>query len=140
MSAPPRMHHKRRAILARVRDEADFVLLSGNTCKWAKREGFLTEAGKLTDAGAVALADAEIDPAWREAMELLTKLRGKTLCREFSQLPEAQADGFLYFTEPDHKAFPGGAARILIAEGHLVPREDGLFAGISQTFEVASHG
>src|SRR5690606_24232145 len=100
----------------------------------AARQGYLTDGGKLNDAGLAALADAEIDPEWRLAMEMLPKLRGKTLCRQFSQLPEAQADGSIYFIEPDHKIFPGPQARILIAEGHLIPHEDGLFAGMSQTF------
>lgn len=139
MSKEPRMHHFRRAWLDRLKIEPVAAKPVSDVKKWALRSGYVEERDGLlhiTSAGDAALADAKIDPDKKLALELLPKLRGKTLCRQTSGIPEARSDGFVYFTEPDHKVFPTVCARILIDEGYLTPHEDGLFAGISQTFEV----
>lgn len=138
-SPMPRMHVARRRFLALLRDDASFKPGKSETLKWAEIQGFVAD-GAITATGRIALADAEIDPDHKSAAALLPKLAGKTLCRQSSNQPEAQFDGFVYFTEPDHKVIPAVVARILIDEGHMTAQEDGLFAGISQTFVVAAHG
>lgn len=75
------------------------------------------------------------------AKKALARLRsGKTLCRTSSDSEEAVTKGlgFVFFTEPDHKAFPPASAVLLIKGGFVIPQEDGLLPGISQTFRPAA--
>jgi hypothetical protein len=142
MSEPARrMHISRRKLLAGFRDNPVFEPKRSSSLKWLISMGYV-EQGKITPAGREALAYAEIDPEEREALRLLPKLKGKTVCRQVLT-PEAEGtgpgDGFSYFTEPDHKFLSAPLARLLISTGRLVPQEDGLFPGMSQTFRVASH-
>lgn len=77
------------------------------------------------------------------AKKALARLRtGKVLCRTSSDSDEAitKGAGFLFFTEPDHRAFPPASAVLLIKGGFVTPQEDGLLPGISQTFMVAENG
>lgn len=76
------------------------------------------------------------------AKRALERLKaGRTLCRTSSDTDEAviKGGGFIWFTEPDHKPFPPASAVLLLKEGYLTPQNDGLLAGISQTFTVAEN-
>ena len=61
---------------------------------------------------------------------------GRVLCRTSSDTDEAltKGGGFLWFTEPDHKAFPPASAVLLLNGGFLIANDDGLLDGVSQTF------
>lgn len=76
------------------------------------------------------------------AKKLLTRLEaGRTLCRTCADTDEAltKGGGYLYFTSPDNKKASPASSKMLIEKGFVKPRGDGLFADVSQTFEVAEH-
>lgn len=142
------MSFPRRQFLAALRERPAEKSAKNLVARWAVGEGFAIEItqGRLskftiTEAGRAAIADAELSPEERAAIKQLPRLAKRLLCREHSATEEAadRGGGFVYFTEPDHKPFPTGAARLLIEKGYVQPREDGLFVGMSQTFEVVSH-
>lgn len=73
------------------------------------------------------------------AQKALARLNGGFyLVRTSSSTEEAAAKGggYLYTMEPGGKPFPTKSASILIESGALVPREDGLMPGMSQTFSI----
>lgn len=76
------------------------------------------------------------------ALKLLARLEaGQTLCRTSADTDEAvkKGGGYLYFTSPDNKRASPASSKMLIDRGYLRPVGDGLFAEVSQTFEVARH-
>jgi hypothetical protein len=113
--------------------------------KWAKVNGFVAPVSdgfySITAAGRGALTDADTDPALKQARTVLRRRKAKALCRQASDTEEAmqRGGGYLYFTEPDHRPFPPAGGRLLIDAGDVTPLDDGLFAGMSQTFEVPCH-
>ncbi len=139
------MSFPRRKLLADLRIKPREMSSKYKPLIWALREGYAIASGGryfITPAGAQALAEAEMDPSLRQALKLLPRLVGKTLCRTASADTEAveRGGGYLYFTRPDNRPFPPTAGRLLIEQGHLVPLDDGLLAGVSQSFMVAPRG
>lgn len=67
---------------------------------------------------------------------------GATLVRQASQSDEAiqKGGGYIYFTLPDGRAVGAVSGRWLIERGYVSPAGDDLFAGGSQTYQVARHG
>lgn len=120
-------------IADRPRDVAE-LSIKYPPLKWALEAGYVRTAGskyELSQSGIAVLADSGLGVAGKAAMRALAKLKGgRILCRQFQPL----ASGFDYFTEPDHKPFPELSAEYLIKNRLVRPQEDGLFAGISQTF------
>jgi hypothetical protein len=113
--------------------------------RWAFERGLVRQQGDLyvlTPEGSAKLSYHHMDAGLKKAIRVLPALAGKTLVRTASDAEEAVnvGGGYLYHTEPDHKPFPPGAARTLIANGLLVGRKDGLLDGIAQTFRLPSAG
>lgn len=76
------------------------------------------------------------------AKRLLARLAdGRKLCRTAADTEEATAKGggYLYFTAPDNRRASPASSKLLIETGAVVPLNDGLFDGSSQTFVVARH-
>ena len=76
------------------------------------------------------------------AKKLLARLEaGRRLCRTSADTDEAvsKGGGYLYFTSPDNKKASPASSKMLIERGFVRPVGDGLFAEVSQTFEVAHH-
>lgn len=74
------------------------------------------------------------------AQKAYARLRpGVVLCRTSADSDEAvlKGGGFLYTTEPGGKKFPTASAKLLIDNGLVASRHDGLLDEIAQTFEVA---
>lgn len=77
------------------------------------------------------------------AKKLLARLEaGRRLCRTSADTEEAtgKGGGYLYFTAPDNKRASPASSKMLIERGFVRPVGDGLFAEVSQTFEVVRHG
>lgn len=111
---------------------------------WAIECGYATVVGDslhITASGIAAIEYEELPVEAKAAQKLLPRLKNKALVRSASSTEEARQEGggYLYFTEPDHRPFPTISARVLIERGWLEPAEDGLFAGMSQTFRVPRH-
>lgn len=111
--------------------------------RWAAERGLVRREQELfaiTPEGLAKLSYAEMDAGLKRALRVMPKLVGKILVRTASDSDEAVnvGGGYLYHTEPDHRPFPPGAARALIANGLVVGRKDGLLEGVSQTFRLAS--
>jgi hypothetical protein len=108
--------------------------------RWAFERGLVRKEQDLfaiTPEGLAKLSYSEMDAGLKRAIRVMPTLVGKILVRTASEAEEAVVGGgYLYHTEPDHKPFPPGAARALIANGLVVGRKDGLLEGIAQTFRL----
>lgn len=76
------------------------------------------------------------------ARKLLARIEaGRLLCRTASSTEEAteKGGGYSYFTTPDNKKASPASAKMLIDRGLVRPRGDGLFDGVSQTYEAVKN-
>lgn len=76
------------------------------------------------------------------AKKLLARIEaGARLCRTAADTDEAvsKGGGYLYFTAPDNRKASPASSKLLIEAGAVVPVNDGLFEGSSQTFVAAAH-
>ncbi len=76
------------------------------------------------------------------AKRLLARLQsGQVLCRTSADTDEAvtKGGGYLYFTTPDNRKASPASSKLLIDAGAVVPMNDGLFEGSSQTYVVPEH-
>ena len=77
-------------------------------------------------------------PYWAERAKKRLLESGEVLCRTVSDTEEAleKGSGYLYSTHPSGKKFPTRSGALLIEVGEVTPRDDGLFSGCDQTFEL----
>jgi hypothetical protein len=63
------------------------------------------------------------------------------LCRQSSQADEAikTGGGYVYFMKRTGKEMPPSSSRFLIENGLVEEEQDGLFAGLSQSFKPVPH-
>ncbi len=112
--------------------------------RWALERGLARPADgglfAITPEGLAKLSYHHMDAGLKKAIRVLPLLAGKILVRTASDAEEAVnvGGGYLYHTEPDHKPFPPGAARTLIANGMVIGRKDGLLDGVAQSFKLPS--
>lgn len=131
----------RLKLLAKLKDDGPQKLSQRYVpLRWALDRGLVRREQELfaiTPEGLAKHSYAEMDAGLKRAIKAITKLVGKILVRTSSDAEEAVVGGgFLYHTEPDHKPFPPGAARALIANGLVVGRKDGLLEGVAQSFRL----
>lgn len=137
------MSFPRQKLLAELRLKPCDYAPKNKPQAWAVECGYAAIDGDrlvITASGRAALEYEELPVNAKAAQKLLPRLKGRILVRTSSATEEAKdGGGYVYFTEPDHRPFPTISGRVLIERGWLEPAEDGLFAGMSQTFRVPSH-
>lgn len=137
------MSFPRQKLLCDLRQQPRGYNPKNKPQQWAIDAGYATEANgrvSITQAGLASIEYEELPPEAKAARKLLPRLSGRVLVRTASATEEGKdGGGYVYSTEPDHKPFPTVSGRVMVERGWLEPAEDGLFAGMSQTFRVPAH-